>query len=263
MAKVLWFPLYVPDYLADTQSLTTEQHGAYLLLLMAYWQQQGPLPDDDEELAAICRMPLEAFQKASKRLSRFFTVADGVWRHKRVDAEIAKAKGLIAQKSTAGKASAQQKASGKSTPVEQPLPSRSNETPTEGATKPQRQVNQSQSQSHTQSPSKIFEEESGKAEDDGLELPEFMRRAPPVQTRIVAGGFKQIGAGKRLKNPRNADAAMEAFLASHCSMDELTARNTVSAARTPSAEGHIEAARLCEKISRENKLGWFHDEAGL
>lgn len=100
-------------------------------------------------------------------------------------------------------------------------------------------------------------------EDDGLELPEFMRRAPPVQTRIVAGGFKQIGAGKRLKNPRNADAAMEAFLASHCSMDELTARNTVSAARTPSAEGHIEAARLCEKISREHKLGWFHEEAGL
>ena len=100
-----------------------------------------------------------------------------------------------------------------------------------------------------------------KAEEPDLEIPECLRRAPPIQTRIVAGGFKQIGAGKRIKNPRNADAAMEAYLASHCAMSPTVARDTVSAARTPGAEGHVEAYRFCEKISRDNKLGWFHMEA--
>ncbi len=257
MAKVLWFPLYVPDYLADTQSLTTEQHGAYLLLLMAYWQAQGPLADDDEELAAICRMPLEAFQKASKRLSRFFTVADGVWRHKRVDAEIAKAKGFIAQKSAAGKVSAQRKANEKSTSVERTLPPRSNETPTDGPTERQRGANQVQSQSHLESNSK-----TGESAGDGWPvMPEALRRTPPVQTRIVAGGFKQIGGGKRIKSQQNADAAMRAYLASHCGLSDMQAADTVAAARTPNAEGHIEAARLCEKVSREHRLGWFHQEA--
>ena len=82
-----------------------------------------------------------------------------------------------------------------------------------------------------------------------------------VKTKIVAGGFKQIGEGQRIKNPRNADTAMEAFLSSHCGMDAMEARNTVSTARTPEAKGHVEARRFCEKISRDNRLGWFHAEA--
>lgn len=86
----IWMPLYVADYLADTGRLTTEQHGAYLLMLMDYWRS-GPLPDDNDALAQITRLTPERWKKHRMTLSRFFQIEDGEWRHRRVDAELAKA----------------------------------------------------------------------------------------------------------------------------------------------------------------------------
>jgi len=82
----IWMPLYVGDYLADTRRLTTEHHGAYLLLIMEYWQKGTPLPDDDDQLGQITGLG-KRFKAARATLQQFFNVEDGQWRHGRVDRE--------------------------------------------------------------------------------------------------------------------------------------------------------------------------------
>lgn len=82
-----WMPLYVADYLADTIRLTTVEHGAYLLLIIQYWND-GSLPSDDDELARIVRMPKRDWMKIRSRIAPFFREG---WKHKRIDEELAKA----------------------------------------------------------------------------------------------------------------------------------------------------------------------------
>lgn len=87
----IWMPLYIGDYLADTSRLTTEQHGAYLLLLMDYWRS-GRLPDNDQVLSQITKMTPDAWSNAKAMLMQFFSIEDGYWVHKRVEQEIVLAK---------------------------------------------------------------------------------------------------------------------------------------------------------------------------
>lgn len=112
-----WMPLVIGDYLKDTGRLTTEQHGAYLLLIMDYWVN-GPPMDDDDELAAIAKLDPKAWKRHRPKLVRFFTVVDGVWRHKRVDAELidaaARKAAFAARASKGGKASAEKRRAAKS-----------------------------------------------------------------------------------------------------------------------------------------------------
>lgn len=97
-----WMPLYVADYLADTSRLTTEQHGAYLLILMDYWRN-GPPPDDDAVLCSITRMQLVAWKRARPALVGFFSMIDGFWRQKRADAEKQSAADVSSKRSLSGK----------------------------------------------------------------------------------------------------------------------------------------------------------------
>lgn len=88
----IWMPLYWGDYLADTTHLTTEQHGAYLLLIAAYWRRGQPLPDDDSFLAACVKATPQKWRGGRLRevVGALFEISGGVWRHKRVDNEILK-----------------------------------------------------------------------------------------------------------------------------------------------------------------------------
>src|SRR5271155_6060648 len=79
-------PVFIGDYLADTMHLSTEQHGAYLLLLFHLWRR-GILPDDDRTLGKISGLNAKAWNSHRAVLAEFFELRDGLWRHGRVERE--------------------------------------------------------------------------------------------------------------------------------------------------------------------------------
>ncbi len=101
-----WMPLYVGDYLADTQHLTIEQSGAYMHLLMAYWTSGKALPDNDKRLAAICKMSHQQWAQTRPVVEEFFDRESGVWVHNRVEQELDKAVGKRQQRAEHGKVGA-------------------------------------------------------------------------------------------------------------------------------------------------------------
>ncbi len=88
----LWMPLYFGAYLTDTMHLTTEQHWAYLLLLMACWKRGGYLPDDDEQLGAIAKMSPSRWSKARSVIAPFWQITGRGWTQKRLGIELESAR---------------------------------------------------------------------------------------------------------------------------------------------------------------------------
>ncbi|HQS65419.1 MAG TPA: YdaU family protein, partial [Acidovorax defluvii] len=102
-----WMPLWIGAYLADTQHLSRDEHGGYFLLLMAYWRAGAPLIDDDKRLAAIVKANPKEWKTLRATLAEFFLVSDGVWFHKRVEAELAESKERKAKAGNKAKAAAE------------------------------------------------------------------------------------------------------------------------------------------------------------
>ncbi len=104
MTSKVWMPLYVGDYLRDTRRLTLAQHGAYLLLIMDYWEN-GPLPNDDAALARIVGVSLKQWNRSLRDALRgHFAEANAkqLLRHKRVDMELVKAEETSQKRALAG-----------------------------------------------------------------------------------------------------------------------------------------------------------------
>lgn len=87
-------PLHVGDYLRDTGHLTVAEHGAYMLLIMRYWQDGG-LPGDEGMIRRYSLLSAEQWIESRPVLAALF---DEGWKHKRIDAELAKASEIIGKR---------------------------------------------------------------------------------------------------------------------------------------------------------------------
>lgn len=100
--EVRWMALDVGVWDQNTVHLTTEQDGAYGKLIRHYWRE-GPLPDDDESLAAIAKLPLERWLKMRPKVAGYFFSQDGYLRHAYLEAEHDKAVRMATASSSNGK----------------------------------------------------------------------------------------------------------------------------------------------------------------
>jgi uncharacterized protein YdaU (DUF1376 family) len=90
MSERPFMQLYVSDFIGDTLQLSTEQIGAYMLLLMAMWNAGGKLPADDAKLARVVRMSVKKWRSISDDLMAFFDGdTDSIW-HNRLTKELDK-----------------------------------------------------------------------------------------------------------------------------------------------------------------------------
>jgi uncharacterized protein YdaU (DUF1376 family) len=85
-----YYPHHIGDYQRDTATLSLAEHGAYRLLMDAYYVGEAPLPDDHTALCRIVRAMTKAERDAvATVMAAFFKSKDGKLVHKRIAHEIA------------------------------------------------------------------------------------------------------------------------------------------------------------------------------
>jgi uncharacterized protein YdaU (DUF1376 family) len=106
MAKAPIMPVFTDALIGDTTHLSTEQFGAYVLILIATWRNNGrALPDDDERMARVCRVTVKRWRaKLRPVLIEFFADSDGHWHQHRLEQEFERVTKLIDVRRTLGKA---------------------------------------------------------------------------------------------------------------------------------------------------------------
>jgi uncharacterized protein YdaU (DUF1376 family) len=130
------FQFYPDDFLGSGKvgTMTTEEVGAYALLLCLEWNETG-FVYDEEELSRWCRMSRLRFRKAWARVSRCFVPRDGRLFNPRLDAEREKQAVWREKSRKGGITSGQHRAKGGSTVVQPPLEPNANGGSTTEATK--------------------------------------------------------------------------------------------------------------------------------
>lgn len=103
MAELPILPLKVQALLADTNHLTTEEFGAYCLLLFTMWQHGGRVPDNPKELQKICRLSSYKFEKYFEKILRPMIRAGGEISQKRLTDTLLKVQELRRKRAEAAR----------------------------------------------------------------------------------------------------------------------------------------------------------------
>jgi len=120
-----WFAFDADAYTGDTAHLTCEEHGAYLLLILAYYRSEKPLPATDRALSSITKLPMDRWIECKPTLAAFFVERAGVWHHERIEKEMLEAQRkhsvAVARAEAGGRAKAAKTAKATTTPPKTPI----------------------------------------------------------------------------------------------------------------------------------------------
>lgn len=76
-----WMPIVLDDYVAETNGLTTLEHGAFNLITMLMWHAGGSLPYgkpyDEDVLRRIGRVSKEEWPDVWKAIKPLFVLHEG------------------------------------------------------------------------------------------------------------------------------------------------------------------------------------------
>lgn len=147
-------PFWVDAFQRDTQDLSTEEIGAYMLLLSAMWSREScDLPDDDKRLARVCRVTESKWKRGLGCVMRGFLVAEsGVVFSKRLRREAAYVEHSVKEQSDRKKGKSPSKPlkdndATQSTDDPQNIPGESPEQPTQQPNNPTIKIEEDKSSS--------------------------------------------------------------------------------------------------------------------
>ncbi len=101
--SIPFMQLYIGDYLRDTRHLSTEQHGAYMLLLMSMWNSDGWIPNEEAKLARLAGLPLDRWRRIGPDVMDLMVVSGGRVTQKRLQEEMEKAREKSQRRGEAGR----------------------------------------------------------------------------------------------------------------------------------------------------------------
>ena len=113
-----YIQLYIADYLSDTAHLSTEEHGAYLLLIFNYWQRGGALDNTNNRLTHVTRLSEQRWVEVQKTLAEYFVIENDKWVHTRIEDDMKRIDDTLNARSRAGIRSGEVRRNKRSTPVQ-------------------------------------------------------------------------------------------------------------------------------------------------
>lgn len=119
--KLPYMPVYIGDFLTDTMDLTPDQMGAYWLLCMAYWQNQGALPSEINYLLRASRMQ-KRIKSLQGILDRYFEVHGDLLIHHRIEKELNRARTAYAQRAQGARTANGKRGAVRTQPEPEPEP---------------------------------------------------------------------------------------------------------------------------------------------
>ena len=99
----VWLPITISDMRRDTMGYPPEFTGMYLNLMMAMWQNNGQLSDDEIYLCRISGATHEQWLRHRQDLANLFVPGDDMWTHNGIRNELRKAGQISESRQIAGK----------------------------------------------------------------------------------------------------------------------------------------------------------------